>query len=942
MIPIAKKSDLFYIFKLNISDIVKYNLNINIPFKDAKRRGWIVSIADNQLLKFIRDIKNINFGLQKNTLQELYKKRNDLKSLPKSKENSKDIAKYQKKIDDILFVPDIISVHANTSKKDYISIAKESFKVNNITFKRLCAGAGQLRRNTVLFVNEELYDNLEKIMMCGLTKKRIGKINLSKFSAYYSLYTSSVSFIRTPRVCVVPEYENILKNQQVEWIDVGEDGKRFIETKNIDVKQNVFDGSGLVSFEMADLWNKDLGIVGYSPSSYIIRSSWIKGLCTVFDWKRYARDVAKKEYIKDVWGNKKHVDDIDVIISTSQFKMWSKYNSWEEYIEYQNKYGHTWGCSRVNKRVDNHLSTLNYQYVQSNNFTPKTIKELASFSVNWVKDVCLGGRIYGLLYLLGVHERDKDIGEIEKQSGMDIVNALMYCEDILKDTYVKNRIYRAIQKKIDQIKIGKLLVEGSYEFAIVDPYLYCEYIFGDKPKGLLKEGQLWQRRWIDKGSKEVALFRSPLISQNENNVLKVYSDDICEDWYSRISSGVIINGWDTTFMRASDGDADGDLLLTTDNQYVLDAVDRDLKPIAYNPAMTKSQTLTYNNLVSMDTKSFNTKIGFITNLATTFFCLRSTYDENSKEYKNLTDRINLLRYYQGSAIDAGKGNLYTPPPSYWRKYTKVDWKNDSEEVRQEKFYNNKLSGKKKGYFMCYIYPDEMERYSKYKKSAEKVCRGMYGCKLNELFNKNNKSEEEKKFLRNYYKYMPVLTNSSIMNQLCWYVESIDFDLKFFRQKEKFDYRILMNDEIEIDKNSEVYANVLSILKKYHHVYRINTRNRNRVFEEYDIYENDKIDKDEFYKDIDEEHFILFDEAKNDLFSVCSSKKELCNYVIEISYKHFKSKSKGILWAVCGKEIVNNLKSKYKIAYFPVRTDAKNGVEYLDRYYTLKGVEIDNI
>ena len=32
-------------------------------------------------------------------------------------------------------------------------------------------GAGQLRRNTVLFVNEKLYDALEEIMIGGLTKR---------------------------------------------------------------------------------------------------------------------------------------------------------------------------------------------------------------------------------------------------------------------------------------------------------------------------------------------------------------------------------------------------------------------------------------------------------------------------------------------------------------------------------------------------------------------------------------------------------------------------------------------------------------------------------------------------------------------------------------------------------------------------------------------------
>ena len=75
---------------------------------------------------------------------------------------------------------------------------------------------------------------------------------------------------------------------------------------------------------------------------------------------------------------------------------------------------------------------------------------------------------------------------------MNIVKALMYDENILKDKYVRDRIYKSLHNKINQIKIGKLLVEGSYEFAIVDPYMFCEYVFRNDDTdilvGLFKKG----------------------------------------------------------------------------------------------------------------------------------------------------------------------------------------------------------------------------------------------------------------------------------------------------------------------------------------------------------------------------------------------------------------------------------------------------------------------
>ena len=50
------------------------------------------------------------------------------------------------------------------------------------------------------------------------------------------------------------------------------------------------------------------------------------------------------------------------------------------------------------------------------------------------------------------------------------------------------------------------------------------------------------------------------------------------------------------------------------------------------------------------TKSFNSKIGFITNLASSFIAMLSDYDKDSDEYKEIRKRIDLLRYFQGSAM----------------------------------------------------------------------------------------------------------------------------------------------------------------------------------------------------------------------------------------------------------------------------------------------------
>jgi hypothetical protein len=561
-----KKLDLFYTIKITTSNIVKNNYYIKETFENLKKNGNIVSLGDNQLFKFIRRLTNSEFRSEE--VQELISRRKLLQSLDKDKRNGEEIAAIQDLINEKLFVPDLVSVRCDTTKKDYKDICRNGFVVeiilndNNYVrkYKRLCAGAGQLRRNTALFVNEELYDSLEAIMMCGLTKNKIGKINLAKFSAYYSLYTSATNMVKTPRICVVSDFEYTLKDQVVDWIYENDFGELDTERRTIDMNINAFDGSGMISPEMAKRWQEDLTL-DYLPASFIVRAPFIKGLVSVFDFHRFAKEVAHKEYIEDAWGNMVKVEDIDVILTKSQFKMKAKYSSLNEYMYYFKRYGHTFGVTRVSKKENNFMTTLNYQYIQTNNFNEESIKGLADYTVSWIKKIMTNDRLFTMLLLSG--KQDPASPKEDTTGGVDanIANALMYNDEILKDSYIRGKIQKMIEKKVRQAKVGKLYVEGSYDFAIPDLYAMAEHAFGLEPKGLLKAGECWNKRWVDKGSPTVTLMRSPLVAPGENRKLNISFDERAKDWYQYIYSGNIYNIWDSTIIAESDADFDKNVVL---------------------------------------------------------------------------------------------------------------------------------------------------------------------------------------------------------------------------------------------------------------------------------------------------------------------------------------------------------------------------------------------
>ena len=225
----------------------------------------------------------------------------------------------------------------------------------------------------------------------------------------------------------------------------------------------------------------------------------------------------------------------------------------------------------------------------------------------------------------------------------------------------------------------------------------------------------------------------------------------------------------------------------------------------------------------MDTKSFNTKIGFITNIASSLIAMLANYPEDSNEYKEIKKRISLLRFYQGSAIDSAKGDVFVPPPKYWnkkQKYVSITEDMPEEEKRaailknQEIAFNNRICADKKPYFFGYVYPKIMAHYNVSKRNYKQLCRVMFKCDLTELMRKKNKTSEESKFLYQYNRFSPLLKNRCIMNILAEYVEDTEFDNKWKKQGQPFDYKVLMSGNYDLD-DKELYNQLKAIIKEFH-------------------------------------------------------------------------------------------------------------------------------
>lgn len=545
--------NLYSIFKINASFLVENNCNIqNYTISQGLKEGNIVSIGDNLVFQQIRYHYG-DYRDHREIFSYIQRLRN---SAHRCKKNGqyKEAHILNRRIVDVLFVKDIINVFVDKSKSDFHKFRVKGFDFNGEHYTYLCSGSGQIRRNTATFINDKLHDKIVSILNCGLDKKT-SEFVLAKYSAYFALSFSSILWVRTPRVCVIKDFFHTLKNEDVDFICPNEEGKSHIEKRKMDLELNCADGQGLIDPEFATLWGKDMDL-SYTPCSFVARSCFIKGNLVTFDFKEYARRNGIST-IRDRWGHEYNIEEIDVLISESQFKVYKYYNSWQEYDNIAKMNDVHWGVARYSKQYDDDYVLANYQYIQSLTLDKQDIQDLIKPTVNWIKQICSGETLYSLLYCFGPKNEDIGYQKVYNTAQTNAMKAIVKNSDFLKDSYVQQKIYKSITETINRAKIGKIWIRGNYQFMISDPLAQCQSALGLDPVGALGRNEIWTDYWIKRKPQGCVLdcCRSPLIDQHEHNPMTAIVDN--EDanyWYQYIYSGIIYNTYDTSCYRHSDSD----------------------------------------------------------------------------------------------------------------------------------------------------------------------------------------------------------------------------------------------------------------------------------------------------------------------------------------------------------------------------------------------------
>lgn len=759
--------------------------------------GEVISISTSELIRALFRLKKRTFNqIEVDNLINLQKK---LKKAQNSDENRIKLRETVEKLEKILYIEDLVSIEFD-NKTHYLAILKKrGFYVNGIRFVPFMASAGMIRRNTALFIN----NNLKHPLMDILENGRDESVPMvpAKWGAYFSLYSSTSLSVSFPSFAVIPdkEIETIRTVDFVTYQGEGVDDK--IEEIQKPIKANAWDGQGLISPGLAKKWSEELEL-DYTLSAAVIRAPFIKGLVATFDFVKFATLIAKKYTFTDIYGKELDIRNIDLIISESMFKLYSSYKDTNDFVEkcFENKLG--FAVTKVNPKTEATYSRTSYQFIQVLELGEGEIDTLCRPTADWYRDMQGYSREKMLLYALG--ETNFNLDTLPHMDAS--IKALIINENMKNDRYIYNKFSNSIDKKKREAAMGSLYVNANYQFMISDPYYQACHIFGLKGDPLLKDGEHYSSYWQNLGIKRVGAIRSPIVHHSEFNVLNFQDREDTNFWYQYIKSGIIFpaNGIGMDCAIHGGADFDGDLICTVNNREMINGKQNG-NPIIYESMKAEKVIVDSRDdekQVEGQLNGHNSKVGYATNVSSSIYSFLEEFPKRSKERETLLNRLKIGRVIQGEIIDGVKGLKVPPFREHWTRRTRITKDMTPEEVAEAEF-NNKIVCEKRPAFFRYLYTHYMTRYRKEIRRYNIYSYLTLGKSFEDFYKSGAETEEEQKLIDQYKKYSYFIDNASVMNMVSTKINSKKYMVNRYSLSEtkKFDYTILMNREMSIQDDN---------------------------------------------------------------------------------------------------------------------------------------------
>lgn len=535
----------------------------------------------------------------------------------------------------------------------YFDVIKDliyhGFEYNGEKYIYFTSSAGQIRTKKCVFVKESVWKKHEKTIMCGLTIDDInahGGNNPNKHLAYLALANSATDVwdeFDIDKSIVIDDFET----EVIGTYDLIDDEDYSI-TRKTDKPVPIphTDGAGMM-----------LPCMGRNR---MVRLPWVKGLLGVFDFKKFIEVNGCSPIIKDIYGVEHDVigEDIQVIFTKSQFKMWKYYDSWEQYKEMFKKYGCSAGMTNIEEeRIKD--ATINYQMLQTlTDVSDDELNDIAWKSIDKLDNLC--SSIESIKDVFGATPYNTN--KTPWQKSIDLYPAL------LNDKYAKLQLRDIKDSMVKRFKAGKLKLNCKYTFILPDFYAACEHWFlgVEDPDGILDDGEVFC--WLFRKSEKLDCLRSPhLFMEHAIRKNLAYNGDIEKQQVIRtwFCTDAVYTSCKDMISKILQFDVDGDKSLVVADKTLIGVAERNLEkfdivPLYYN--MRKAEPVYLDNAAvynGLHAAFVGGNIGIYSNNISKIWNSDVFISGTDDDKKRAIDVIRLLCMENNFVIDYAK-TLYKP------------------------------------------------------------------------------------------------------------------------------------------------------------------------------------------------------------------------------------------------------------------------------------------
>ena len=169
------------------------------------------------------------------------------------------------------------------------------------------------------------------------------------------------------------------------------------------------------------------------------------------------------------------------------------------------------------------------------NLSDDDIDALARPTLDWLESSSGGDVMSTLMYALG----EIDFSDRWLDRADVITQSVIMDNYVLEDNYVKQHYILSLNKKMNDARMGRLMLNGNYQCMIADPYAQASHALGMGLTPLLNEHEHYSQYWNNKGVSHVAAVRSPIAHHGEIQVLNLQNRQDVNEWYQYIYSGIV-------------------------------------------------------------------------------------------------------------------------------------------------------------------------------------------------------------------------------------------------------------------------------------------------------------------------------------------------------------------------------------------------------------------